>query len=364
MASFRPTVSVRGRTVTAVPKSRGRRKPTKSSTKRSLVASAPVNSGRRYAAGRVGSSADKIGGLLLGPNIEPDLMVELVLPMLFLENAIGLPTTLCVSSCATLHFAYAELGITAHPRAVDLIVKKEGSGDPTIYGRPDPHWHGSTFHGHCVLWLPGTRRFIDPTVEQYPEVRRFKIGPICGKLAASLATPAQQARLQQGELPPGTQVAVQRKDLLLLYTAVSEEFDDVVMSAPVITDNLPEIQRSGRNLAAQAIAMLSHSEVLPRARRAPYPKLQALLAVLADAQLDYGDPDNLRFVLAGDSTSTPKRLDELDLPTPRRARTVREIPAPRVVTPTPTRSEGSPPDLATPNQVSSSGWLSRLWRRT
>jgi hypothetical protein len=171
---------------------------------------------------------DRIGGLLISGLAPPDLMVELLPPMLWLEDAVGHPRNMCVSSCVTLHYAYTALGIEAHPRAVDLVVTNQRTDTRTLYGRPDPYWSEATFHGHCVLWLPGSGRFIDPTVEQYPDVRDYGLGPICGRLAASLATPEQQARIAHGELIPGTHVGVEREDLLL-YPTIGHEFDDVVM---------------------------------------------------------------------------------------------------------------------------------------
>lgn len=310
------------RTVPDVPKSRGRRKPAKkpSPQNRAPGPSAGSSGRGRYDAGQIASPAEKIGGLLLGENIPVDLMVELLPAMLWLEHATGLPTNLCVSSCATLHFAYAQLGIDAHPRAVDLVVGNRRTDQHTMYGQPDPYWSGSTFHGHCVLWLPGSKRLIDPTVEQYPEIRRHELGPICGRIVASMATPAQQAELARGELPPGTAVGVERQDLILLYTTVDPEFDDIVMSAPVIVDNLAEIQRAGRNLAAIALNLLCQPDVLPRARRAPHPRVRALLDLLAGAEADYDDDDELRFILRSDPTQTPQRLDELSPPPSRSSR--------------------------------------------
>jgi hypothetical protein len=216
-----------------MPKSRGQRRPAKKSltSKRlPIPAASDEPSQGRYNAGRVRSSMDRIGGLLISELTPPDLMVELLPPMLWLEHAVGHPRNMCVSSCVSLHYAYTALGIEAHPRAVDLVVTNRRTDTRTLYGRPDPYWSEATFHGHCVLWLPGSGRFIDPTVEQYPDVRDYELGPICGRLAASLATPEQQARIARGELIPGTHVGVEREDLLLLYTTVGHEFDEVVMS--------------------------------------------------------------------------------------------------------------------------------------
>jgi hypothetical protein len=254
---------------------------------------------------------NKISVLLTSERASPDLVVELLPAMLWLENATGRQRNMCVSSCVTLHFTYAALGITAHPRAVDLVVVNQKTDKRTMYGRPDPYWSNTTFHGHCVLWLPGSRRFIDPTVEQYPEVRRYRLGPICGRLAASMVPPGQQHRVAAGELIPGSHIGVPREDLLLLYTAVEHEFDDVVMTGPTLTNHLTEVQRAGRNLAMQALALLIQPEVITRARQTPHPRVRALLDLLAGAQLDSDDDHELRFILREDPSRTPRRLDEL-----------------------------------------------------
>lgn len=231
--------------------------------------------------------------------------------MLWLEHATGHPANLCVASCVTLHFTYAALGITAEPRAVDLVVANQRTDQRTMYGRPDPSWSGTTFNGHCVLWLPGSGRFIDPTVEQYPDVRRYQLGPICGRMTGSMATPDQQARMAAGELIPGSHVGVRREDLLLLYTTVGHEYDDVVMASATVRDNLAEFQRAGRNLAVQTLALLSQPEVINRARQTPHSRVRALLDLLDGAELNDADDHELRFVLHSDPARTPRRLDEL-----------------------------------------------------
>ncbi len=189
-----------------MPKSRGRRKPTKKHPPAQRVpapSSLRATAGHgRYDVGKVRSSQGQLATPLLSERAAPDLMVELLPPMLWLEHAVGHPRNLCVSSCITLHFAYAALGITAHPRAVDLVVSNQRTDQRTMYGRPNPSWSGDTFKGHCVLWLPGSGRFIDPTVEQYPEIRRYRLGPICGRIARSMATPDQHARLAAGNWSP------------------------------------------------------------------------------------------------------------------------------------------------------------------
>ena len=73
-----------------------------------------------------------------GGQAAPDLMVELLPALLWLDHAAGHPASLCVSGSMTLHHAYAAVGIDAQPRAVDLWVHDERTGARTLYGRPEP----------------------------------------------------------------------------------------------------------------------------------------------------------------------------------------------------------------------------------
>lgn len=331
-----------------MPKSRGRRK---SSKKRAPVRRTPTvssqlaGSGRgQYDVGTVRSSQDQIATLLLSDRVAPDLMVELLPPMLWLEHAVGHPRNLCVSSCITLHFAYAALGITAIPRAVDLVVSDQRTDQRTMYGRPNPSWSEDTFHGHCVLWLPGSGRFIDPTVEQYPEIRRHRLGPICGRIAAAMVTPDQRSRLAGGELVPGTHIGVRREDLLLLYTTVDHEFDDVVMSGPSMPTHRAEYLRSGRNLAMQTLSLLANPDVLDRARRSPHQRVRALLDHVAGAELIENGPE-LGFVLRDDPTRAPRGLDELLEAKSVPAQRSESAPTPTPAAPPPTPAPTSPRSL-------------------
>lgn len=322
-------MSVGARTVACVPKSWNRRKPaTKSQPQRRPTVSPPGSPDRpgrdRYDAGRGTSVSEKIGGLLLSDGPSPDLMVELLPALLWLDHAQGHPRNLWVSGCVTLHHAYAALGIQALPRAVDLIVSNQRTGARTLYGRPDPYWSGTTFHGHCVLWLPGSLRFVDPTVEQYPEVCRFRLGPICGRMVAAMSTAEQRAALERGNLAAGTSIGVKREELMLLYTAVDAEFDDVVMSGQVVIDVRDDAERGGRNLASQALLLLSRPDVVDRARQAPHPRVRALLDVLADADGFVDDDGDWRFTLPDGTTP---RLDEIALPLIRLCD--RQLPTPR-----------------------------------
>ncbi|MDN5919941.1 MAG: hypothetical protein L0I76_33395, partial [Pseudonocardia sp.] len=327
--------------------------------------------------GRIRSSMKEIIGLVYNPEIEPDLMVELLPVMLWLENAVGYSTNRCAVACVTLQHAYATMGITARPVAVDLVVANERTGQRTLYGTPEPYWDGATFHGHCVLSLPASGRFIDPTVEQYPELRRYRLGPICGKLIAAQASPEQLAALRAGGagIPPGTHLGVRRNDLMLLYTTAGEEFHDVITAGATMVDNQADLERAARVLAAQALLLLADPEVIDRARTSPHPHLRVLLDRFAGAAFVDDDRDEPLIRLRDDAT--PRTLAEVlqppPAPPPTRPRPARsrpltatrpkEIPSPRERAPATTEPAGS--DTAEPDRDGASrparrGLLQRL----
>src|SRR5437868_12879150 len=87
----------------------------------------------------------------------------------------------CIASCETLRLAYDLLGIQAETGAVDLSVMSPSRGTAEHYGTPEPCWTGPTHNGHCVLWLPGIKMFMDPTVERFPYLAKPGLGPVSGR---------------------------------------------------------------------------------------------------------------------------------------------------------------------------------------
>jgi hypothetical protein len=228
----------------------------------------------RYDVGRVRSPDHILVGLLLNDDVAPDLLVDLLPAALWMYENDGTAGNRCIDAAATLHYTYGFLGITAEPRPVDLVVSNQRTGQNIQYGRPDPRWSDSVFEGHCVIHLPDSKRFIDPTVEQYPEVRRFRIGPICGRtVAAQVSTPDQLRAIEHGELPPGTHMGVQREHLLLLYTVADAAYDQIIMASDSVRSHEAELRRSGMNLAAKSIDLLRNPNTAQRARRAPRPAI-------------------------------------------------------------------------------------------
>jgi hypothetical protein len=92
------------------------------------------------------------------------------LPLWYLMLSVGEPANHCLDAVLTLQAAYRTFGIEAVPAPAELFVD-DGRGGPTGYGDPHPRFEDGYLVGHAGLWLPESRRFIDPTVQQFPEIR-------------------------------------------------------------------------------------------------------------------------------------------------------------------------------------------------
>lgn len=139
-------------TVEGVPKSRGRKsEPGKKSRAR------PTSAGRGcYTPGVV--SVDERQGMIGLANLGPDQLVEIGLPSWWLMLQHGNPANVCLDGALVLRTAYAQLGLTAVPKLVELVVDNPGSDHATGYGTATPHFTDDTFVGHMGLWLPQSRR--------------------------------------------------------------------------------------------------------------------------------------------------------------------------------------------------------------
>ncbi|MET8427787.1 hypothetical protein [Nocardia sp. NPDC004860] len=101
-----------------------------------------------------------------------------------------------------MHYAYGLIGITAVPTPADLVITDQNTGKSIYYGDGEPRWDGENYSGHCVLWLPGSGRWIDTTVVQYPEVRASRPLPVIGRATATwVATPSIAPRWRWADSP-------------------------------------------------------------------------------------------------------------------------------------------------------------------
>jgi hypothetical protein len=217
----------------------------------------------------------------------------------------GLPANRCVDACRVLHYAYAQLGLRSELRAVDLCVS-DTSGRVIMHGTPEPSWEGTVLDGHAVLLLPDVPRFVDPTVEQFPEIARYRIGPVCAQpvLGSGHADP-------RNPFPPGAHIGLQRRDLILMYTISDEEATAVILHHPVVTDHRREHRQAGVNLSTAALAHLRGlpEPQLDAIRQAPLlQRTAALLSAIGDAPVDADDQGDWYVGEPG------VRLDELQLP--------------------------------------------------
>lgn len=302
-----------------MPKSKGR-KPKNTGRPRPPATGRPSGDvqklgGQKYDVGKLRYPWEAVAAIAVAPEVPPDLAIELLPAALWIHYLDGRPANACVDAALTLRHCYEQLGIESQILPVDLVVSNQQSGQRNLYGAATPSWDGKVFHGHCVVYLPGSRRFVDATVEQYPEVRGLRLGPICGRMAAVSASDQDMDAFQRGELPAGAHLGVQREHLLLLYTTLHGRYADVVDQGPSADDHA-KAKRSGINLAALTLNLLRHPDAIGKARRAPHPRVQQLLDQLDGANAELDDAGDVRYLRPGYAGGHPlgARLDELPRP--------------------------------------------------
>ncbi|PKT71316.1 hypothetical protein CW362_19930 [Streptomyces populi] len=238
---------------------------------------------------------------------KPDQLVELVLPFLWVALSDGrAPANICVDACLTLRNAYGQLGVRAELLPVTVAIRKK-NGTGTVYGSLTPSWTGTSWNGHCALVLPDSERFVDPTIEQFDEVRKIGMGPMVGKVSMSS---------RPGSLvEPGTQVVLQRGDLVLAYTVAGPQALASIVEHPEAIAHADDHRRTGVNTASLTLAALRAEGVRDRAMQAPHPRLHALLQAVEDAPYESDEAQDVRFCLPDQSGREQwLRLDEIPLP--------------------------------------------------
>ncbi|WP_406359336.1 hypothetical protein OID55_41450 [Streptomyces sp. NBC_00715] len=260
----------------------------------------------RQAAPALPGSLDHVARML--EHAKPDQLVELVLPFLWVAVSDGrAPANICVDACLTLRNAYGQLGVRAELLPVTVAIrKKDGAG--TLYGSLTPTWTGTEWNGHCALVLPDSERFVDPTIEQFDEVRKIGMGPMVGKVTLSTH--------EDGSIvEPGAQVMMQRGDLTLTYTVAGPEALASIVEHPEAIAHADRHRRTGVNTASLTLAALRGEDVRERALQAPHPRLHALLQAVSDAPYEADEAQDVRFRLP-DQSGQEKwlRLDEIPLP--------------------------------------------------
>ncbi|WBB48502.1 GNAT family N-acetyltransferase [Verrucosispora sp. WMMA2044] len=263
----------------------------------------PVPRGGRtqFDPGTLALSDDHLPSLLMHGSGE--LLAIQFLPLLWVKMAEGQRANACLDACAQLRHAYQQFGIRAEIVPVGVVIHYP-DGSRTRYATDEPRWHDdATLVGHTVLLLPDHGRLVDPTIEQVPEIRKLRQGPVIGRLP-------EQSRhaLYDG----GTGFAVQRAGLLIEYQPVRPEHRDRLLSGPLLTRNDAEYRRSAINLAAMAVQAFRDAGAVDRIQQTTaFPRLTALLDVIGDAVMgaDESTGDVLIHLPGG-----PVRLDQVPVP--------------------------------------------------
>ncbi|WP_327668120.1 MULTISPECIES: hypothetical protein [unclassified Streptomyces] len=244
----------------------------------------------------------------------PNQLVELLLPHLWASIAeeVGAPSNICVDAALALRHAFGQYGIRSELQPVDLNIRNR-EGDEEVFRTSEQSWSadGTVFHGHCLLVLPDSQRLVDATVEQFAQIAALNQGPLIGR------TTAATEEIAPGELlPPHSRLLVQRGELLLRYTVLDEPLASLLRDdQPYVSRHVAEHRRAGINLASLMLLALRAPYAIGRARQAPYPRLRALLHVVADADHQVDAARDFRFLLP-DATGQERwlRLDQIPLP--------------------------------------------------
>ncbi|MEH0930895.1 GNAT family N-acetyltransferase [Micromonospora sp. CPCC 205558] len=232
-----------------------------------------------------------------------ELLAIQFLPLLWIKMAEGQRANACIDACTQLRYAYQQFGIAAQILPVGVVIH-DPDGGRTRYATDEPSWHDdTTLLGHTILLLPEHDRLVDPTIEQVPEVRALRQGPVIGRLPE----PNRQA-LHDGK----TSFAVQRADLLIEYQPVRPEHRDRLLNGPLLARNDAQYRRGAVNLAAMAVQAFRDAGAADRIRQTTtFPRLTALLDAIGDAPIgvDQVSSDVLIHLPGG-----PVPLDQVPVP--------------------------------------------------
>lgn len=239
-------------------------------------------------------------------NLGPDQLVEIGLPVWWLVLQQGNPANVCMDGALVLTVAYAQFGLTAVPKLVELVVDDRTSDHATGYGTTNPHFSAGRFVGHMGLWMPASRRFVDHSVQQFPEVRAESWLPMTVPLASKGVTDWNQLR---------GGFAVPRGRLILTYTPLPETDNLRILSDPYVATHAAQHHRVGINVASHLLQVLRLEEFRDRAIATPHSRLHALLDTVGDAEVVPDAQNNLRFLLPGTEHSGGVYLDHITVPT-------------------------------------------------
>ncbi|HXJ82121.1 MAG TPA: hypothetical protein VMS64_25990 [Candidatus Methylomirabilis sp.] len=169
----------------------------------------------------------------------------------------------CIEGCLTVHHALVEYGIASRVEAVAVKVERAwGEKGPEDFWGLEPRYNvDGTFNGHTVLVVPPAGRFIDPTIQQFPDV------PGSARAAFPLISP-----LPGGDGLGDAPFSVYRNapDHYLTYLALPESHRQAWHSAKIeaMTD---DFRAAGADLAANVFAAMQQEPLREKTAASPYP---------------------------------------------------------------------------------------------
>lgn len=249
----------------------------------------------RYVPGEMGISEEFVSQVMAGSTAEQ--LPILGLPLWYLLAVEGAPANLCLDASLTLQAAFELFGIEAAPAPVELFAPDE-RGEPVAYGNDSPRFDNGNFIGHVGLWLPGVRRFIDPTVQQFPGLRSTNPSPV------TLPTGDQD----WPQLVGGMVGAICAQTRIMYRPLPLEALDEPLRQVQELMPGAHH--RAGVNLAGNFLELVrADQDLRSKIDNGPYPQMTTLLNLLNGTELVVDDDENLRVVRPGQTKG--QYLDEL-----------------------------------------------------
>ncbi|MFC0861690.1 hypothetical protein ACFHYQ_05195 [Sphaerimonospora cavernae] len=251
-------------------------------------------------------AAARVGGITAAVAPSDPMQLPTLLP-LFIDMVATVnlaPAERCLDDCMTLVHAYAQLGIPAQVRAVELTVTNTSTKSSVTHGSLTPRWEDDMIHGHTVVWLPTLEHLVDVTAEQFAEIAALDDGPIIA---------GHRGPRLSGNAP--ISIKVKRKDLLLTYTLASMPTSAALLDHPVPHAEAENYRRRGINVASAAVKILASSLPPGSTRLIPHKRAAALVEAVRELPEHLTPTEDQRFLLPGpDGEHVVAQLDEIPLP--------------------------------------------------
>jgi hypothetical protein len=222
----------------------------------------------------------------------------------------GLPPERCVTDCIILRYAYAQLGITAQVRAVELAITDTVTGTTTAHGSLEPWWQDGIMHGHSAVLLPALGHLVDSAAagQYFEDTDTYDNGgPVI--IASTRESPAGDAGHD-----PAACIEGQRANVLLRYTLAPREATSILVSHPSMLEEDTQHRRRGMNFAAETLLMLG-SLPLDQLTLIPCKRAAALAAAVQELPQQQTETGDYRFLLPGPG-GAPAAVQLSDIPLP------------------------------------------------